>query len=424
MVARKTTEQFIEEARAKHGDRYDYSKTVYQTCNDKITVIDTTTGEEFSILPGIHLQYSGRPQGVKGKLSRTCSLCSKMMTTPSKSDLSGFIEHGEKEHPGYFIGSAPHFAWIEKKYYNPINDTWYGSRKYLARSITQLGWTNEQFYLTYGEQWMSEEWSANTNDPKFGDAPNTPTCLETGEPVKFDSGHWCYPVFKDLSASTTWHAKNTDRVAQAEETKKIKSAADPNYMLQPTQIDYWVVRHGLTRDEAIEKVRERQTTNSLDAFIKRANGDVEAGKKAWASRQEKWLKSLEDRGWFGNSSMISKDLFSKLSIYFENLRYGDDELNIRLGNKVVKPDCIREQDRKVIEFYGDYWHANPLKFEADDAVRRKDVGGHILAKEIWNKDRARISLMEQHGYEVLVVWEHDYKKSPDDVLLRCIEHLQ
>ena len=36
MPRRKTTKEFIEKARAKHGDRYDYSKVVYVRTRDKV----------------------------------------------------------------------------------------------------------------------------------------------------------------------------------------------------------------------------------------------------------------------------------------------------------------------------------------------------------------------------------------------------
>lgn len=36
---RKTTEQFIKEARDKHGDKYDYSQTEYLSAHTKLTII-------------------------------------------------------------------------------------------------------------------------------------------------------------------------------------------------------------------------------------------------------------------------------------------------------------------------------------------------------------------------------------------------
>jgi len=54
----KTTEQFIEEARAIHGDKYDYSKTVYVKNCEKVCIICPEHGEFWQI-PKSHLKGQG-----------------------------------------------------------------------------------------------------------------------------------------------------------------------------------------------------------------------------------------------------------------------------------------------------------------------------------------------------------------------------
>ena len=60
--SRKTTEQFIEKAIEKHGDKYDYSKVDYKGCFIKIIIICKKHGE-FLQTPDGHIQGAG------------CSLC-------------------------------------------------------------------------------------------------------------------------------------------------------------------------------------------------------------------------------------------------------------------------------------------------------------------------------------------------------------
>ena len=55
---RKTTEQFIEEARKIHGDRYDYSKVEYITDKDPVIIICPIHGE-FTQTPVKHLSGHG-----------------------------------------------------------------------------------------------------------------------------------------------------------------------------------------------------------------------------------------------------------------------------------------------------------------------------------------------------------------------------
>lgn len=45
MSKRKTTEEFIADARKVHGDKYDYSKSEYRGSDSKVCVICPTHGE-------------------------------------------------------------------------------------------------------------------------------------------------------------------------------------------------------------------------------------------------------------------------------------------------------------------------------------------------------------------------------------------
>lgn len=56
---RVTQEEFIRRARAKHGDKYDYSKTVYNGMNEFLTIICPIHGE-FQQLACVHLKHGCR----------------------------------------------------------------------------------------------------------------------------------------------------------------------------------------------------------------------------------------------------------------------------------------------------------------------------------------------------------------------------
>jgi G:T-mismatch repair DNA endonuclease (very short patch repair protein) len=73
----------------------------------------------------------------------------------------------------------------------------------------------------------------------------------------------------------------------------------------------------------------------------------------------------------------------------------------------------------VIEFYGDYWHANPQKFKPEDVVGK----GKWPAKSVWQKDAERIAKIEAAGYKVKVVWERDYRRNPERAIQECKEFL-
>lgn len=57
----KTTEQFIQEAKQIHGDKYDYSKTKYVNNKTKVCIICPEHGE-FLQMPHMHLKHNGCPK--------------------------------------------------------------------------------------------------------------------------------------------------------------------------------------------------------------------------------------------------------------------------------------------------------------------------------------------------------------------------
>lgn len=76
------------------------------------------------------------------------------------------------------------------------------------------------------------------------------------------------------------------------------------------------------------------------------------------------------------------------------------------------PDVQRSVDiyipslKKVVEFYGDYWHCNPKKFHPD--YYNNQV--HMSAKEIWERDEYRVDNLKKKGYRVEIVWENSNKR--------------
>jgi len=63
----------------------------------------------------------------------------------------------------------------------------------------------------------------------------------------------------------------------------------------------------------------------------------------------------------------------------------------------------------IIEYNGDYWHCNPIKYSKDYFHKIKNK----TAKEIWLYDKNRIDLLKRMGYTLEVIWEYDYNKTPN-----------
>ena len=199
-----------------------------------------------------------------------------------------------------------------------------------------------------------------------------------------------------------------------------------------TQKQYWI-DSGLTEEEAEQKLKEAQSTFSLDKCIEKHG--LEEGTRIWQKRQDKWQDTLTSKSQEeidsinkskfsgGGFSSISQELFRNINI--SESRYGTNggEYRIKLNSgKHVSLDYF--YNGRVIEFNGDLWHANPKKYKEDDKpLETKFFGNTITAKDIWNKDAKRLEEIKELGYEVLVIWESEYRNNKTETINKCMKFL-
>ena len=74
----------------------------------------------------------------------------------------------------------------------------------------------------------------------------------------------------------------------------------------------------------------------------------------------------------------------------------------------------------IIEFNGDYWHANPDLYKASDLIHYRF--GNITAEDIWNKDLKKKKLAELAGYSIITVWEKEIKNLSIKEILNLMQN--
>ena len=194
------------------------------------------------------------------------------------------------------------------------------------------------------------------------------------------------------------------------------------------QVQYWIDR-GYSEDESKVKVSERQKTFTLDKCIEKYG--EEEGKKVYTDRQNKWQNSLMEGGNLkAGYSSISQELFysilksypldeklKKVYFYTKNSEYF---ISLKGGSFNVY-DFTDLNKKKIIEYNGDQYHGNPSSFKASDTPHpfRK----HITAEEMWQKDVDKIKIAEENGFEVLTIWDSEYKKDKSGTIQRCLDFL-
>ncbi len=61
----------------------------------------------------------------------------------------------------------------------------------------------------------------------------------------------------------------------------------------------------------------------------------------------------------------------------------------------------------VYEFYGDFWHGNPKKYKPNDI----NSATHCTFGALYYKTLAKEQILKQAGYNVVSIWESDFKES-------------
>lgn len=79
-------------------------------------------------------------------------------------------------------------------------------------------------------------------------------------------------------------------------------------------------------------------------------------------------------------------------------------------------DFIIQNTNILLEIQGDFWHANPKFYKENDKIKMPGKG-NILVESIWKKDIKKKQYAENHGYQVLYVWENDIREMSDDQLI-------
>jgi hypothetical protein len=197
----------------------------------------------------------------------------------------------------------------------------------------------------------------------------------------------------------------------------------------PRSIGYWV-KKGFSIDESKNKVSEGQNKFSLFKCIE-TYGEVE-GKKIFTERQNKWQESLTKNGNMKMGySKISQELFYNILEtydigYKDKIKFATHNGEFKLDNPsggVYVYDFIDVINKKIIEYNGDMYHANPKKYKKTDTPHpyRKNK----TSLEIWESDKNKITTAKNNGYDVLVIWDSEYRwGGKEKVIKKCVKFLK
>lgn len=221
-----------------------------------------------------------------------------------------------------------------------------------------------------------------------------------------------------------------DKSEEEIEQLRIKAAKHNEKGRNTNQVEYWV-KKGYSEEKAKIKVSERQRTFTIEKCIEKYG--KEEGTKRWQERQQKWQNTLKSkpikeqerigRAKMSNGrsySIISQTLFweiyNKIKHFYNKISFatldknGESDWSGKSHEKIINHEgnlyfydfCI-DDNKKIIEFDGDYWHSL-------ETVKKKDITKSLL--------------LESMGYKLYRVNEKDFKSDPQEIINNCIEFLQ
>lgn len=80
---------------------------------------------------------------------------------------------------------------------------------------------------------------------------------------------------------------------------------------------------------------------------------------------------------------------------------------------------IKSNNKKIIEFNGDFWHANPSIYTEN--WKHKVL--NTTAKDLWKKDEYKHNLAKENGFDILIIWEKEWRDNKEDVIKRSINFI-
>ena len=204
-------------------------------------------------------------------------------------------------------------------------------------------------------------------------------------------------------------------IQRTNSTKSTQSGATKSWM----KVDFWTNK-GLTDEQARLEISARQS--KMSARSSKFTGCKRSGesKKQISITMSRRIEEIGRGNWsthfgkFAGRSKVESECYTYIHDHIENRL----EANVPIGPYIV--DMI--VGKKIVEFYGDFWHANPTKYVESDSLA--GVGGpNRMANEIWEMDKKRVDNLATLGYDVLIVWESEWNDEREDTIKKIEMHL-
>lgn len=262
---------------------------------------------------------------------------------------------------------------------------------------------------------LMKKYGTDEGTRRFDEYRNKQAYTNTFE-YKRDKHGWTKEEFDEYNASRAVTKDNLIKRHGEKKGLEKWEAYRETQRFAGCKLEYFVEKYGEEAGTEIYNSVNKRKSQSYDNFVARY-GDL---------ADEKFDEYIRNRSKSTYSSDIANKLFEYIdtrinneSTYFST-KTGEFGMNDVENNSYYFFDYTCSTKKRIIEFYGDYWHMNPMKFNKEEP---HPTSG-ILAEEIWKRDEKKKEFAESRGFEVLIVWEYELNKDWDVVVERCVNFME
>ena len=282
----------------------------------------------------------------------------------------------------------------------------YWIKKYPDKKIEEI----KELYNEFYQKWLSHQEGWGKGDKNVNSKKNTSKSTRNSRSPR----------------NIEFYERKYPELSHEEHLKLLQEFFDKNKLaikntVKKTNIEYYL-NQGYSQEEAYLKLKERQTTFTLEKCIEKYVEEI--GTIKFTERQRKWLKKLQEN-FIENGdnrsiqSQFAKQCITEICKYF-NIEYPKKEHYIydKINKRAYAYDFY--YNHKIIEFNGDYWHCNPKIYDKDfyNKVKQK------TAAEIWNYDNIKNDTDKKYNNDVLIIWKSDYNENKQNTIKKCIDFIK
>lgn len=190
--------------------------------------------------------------------------------------------------------------------------------------------------------------------------------------------------------------------AKAEKYGWSKNQFDEYNQSRSSTLSHFIKRHGEENGITLwnEYIERQRYTTQKEYFIEKYGEDLGLQK----FNDFCYGRNMTSK----NQSKVELEVWIELSNFLIDL-----DSQVSLNHPYIAPfDMGNLERKKLIEFYGTYWHCDPRFFHESFYHPQKQMS----SKAIRSRDQAKRTYATSQGYQILVIWEHDWKYEKESVL--------